>query len=285
MADKRQSGRVGAHSGDEGIDPPDDARVLQALAGLNSELANVQRELARRNAELDAAIREKNQLLGMAAHDLRNPLSVIVGVLDLLSEELADSLSAQNRDLLARVTSAAGQMQALIDDILDYSKIDAGRLDLQLAPVDVAELIRQGLEFNTLLASKKGIKLRFESERTPPTLNLDSRRMQQVLSNLISNALKFSHAGTTITVSLRCDAAEVTIAIADEGQGIRADELEQLFKPYSRTSTRSTANEKSTGLGLAIVRRIVAAHGGRVRVESALGRGSTFYVVLPIPPR
>jgi signal transduction histidine kinase len=105
--------------------------------------------------------------------------------------------------------------------------------------------------------------------------------MQQVLNNLVSNALKFSVADTTIVVTLRCGAAEVTIAVADEGQGIAADELGKLFKPYSRTSTNSTANEKSTGLGLAIARRIVEAHGGRIRVESELGRGSTFYVSLP----
>jgi len=281
---KQRPESLSVQSCDKGGESPDDARVVLALAGLNSELANAQRELERRNAELDAAIREKNQLLGMAAHDLRNPLGIIVGVVDLLREELADSLSEENRELFSRVASSAEYMLGLIDDMLDYSKIDAGRLELQLHPVDVAELIRQNLAFNSILASKKGIKLRFDSEGPPPLLNLDSRRIQQVLNNLISNALKFSHGGSTVTVTLACGAPEVTIAVADQGQGIVADELGKLFKPYSRTSTMSTANEKSTGLGLAIVRRIVEAHGGRIRVESELGRGSIFYVSLPAAP-
>ncbi len=267
-----------------GDESPDDANVVQALAGLNNELANAQRELARKNAELAAAIAEKNQMLGMAAHDLRNPLGVVIGMVDLLAEELADALSEENRALLARVGGSAEYMLGLIDDMLDYSKIDAGRLELQLHPIDIAELIRQILAFNSVLANKKGSKLRFECEGTPPLLNLDSRRMQQVLNNLVSNALKFSVAGSTVTVTLRCAGGEVTIAVADEGQGIADDEIGKLFKAYSRTRTMSTANEKSTGLGLAIVGRIVEAHGGSIRVESELGWGSTFYVSLPVKP-
>jgi len=272
---------LGSNQQPEIFDSPDDARVVRALAGLNSELANAQRELARRNAELAGAVREKNQLLGMAAHDLRNPLGIIVGVVDLLGLELADSLSAENRELFSRVASSAEYMLGLINDMLDYSKIDAGRLVLQLHPVDIAELVRQSVAFNSILANKKAINLRFASERSAPRLNLDPRRIQQVLNNLISNAVKFSHGGSTITVTLQPGPAEVTIAVADQGQGIAAEELGKLFKPFSSTSTRSTDNERSTGLGLAIVRRIVEAHGGRISVESELGRGSTFYLSLP----
>ena len=264
---------------------PDDARVVEALAGLNSELNNAQRELTQRNAELNNAIKEKNQLLGMAAHDLRNPLGIIVGIVDLLGEELAPSLSEENRELLSRVARSAAYMVELIDDMLDFSKIDAGRLDLHRLPTSIVDLIEQNLAFNSILSNKKGIALRFERTGSlPPPLMLDARRIQQVLNNLISNALKFSHAGTTITVTLHGAANEVTIAVADAGQGIAADELDKLFKPFSSTRTRATANEKSTGLGLAIVRRIVEAHGGHIRVESELGRGSTFFVTLPITP-
>ena len=155
----------------------------------------------------------------------------------------------------------------------------------ELQPVDIAALIAENLAFNSILGNKKGSKLRFEREGAPPPLlNIDSRPMQQVLNNLVSNALKFSVAGSTITVTLQGGPDTATIAFADQGQGIAADEIDKLFKPYSRTRTKSTNNEKSTGLGLAIVRRIVEAHGGHIRVESELGRGSTFYVTLPIVP-
>ncbi len=268
----------------EGAGSPsfDDVRVVKALAALNSELTDAQRSLVRRNAELDAAVREKNQLLGMAAHDLRNPLGVIVGVAELLSEELAASLSQENRELLSGLMRSAESMLALINDLLDYSKVEAGRLELQLAPVDLASVLRENVAFNSLLAGKKGINLRLQIAGAPPPLiNLDSRRVQQVIDNLISNALKFSHSGTTVTVTMRAGPAEVTIEVADQGQGIASDELGKLFKPFSSTRTRSTGGEKSAGLGLAIAHRIVQAHGGRIRVESEPGRGTTFFVTLP----
>ncbi len=266
----------------DGTESPPDARIFAAMTDLNSDLANAQRELARKNLELDGAVREKNQMLGMAAHDLRNPLGIIAGVVDLLVEELGESLSEENRQLLTRVAASAEYMRGLVDDMLDYSKIDASRLELRRQPVDIAELIRDNLAFNAILANKKGSKLCFEGDATPLLLQLDSRRIQQVLNNLISNALKFSASGTTITVAVQPSADEVTIAIADQGQGIAADEMSKLFKPFSLTRTRSTADENSTGLGLAIVRRIVEAHGGHIRVESQLGRGSTFFVSLPL---
>jgi signal transduction histidine kinase len=174
-------------------------------------------------------------------------------------------------------------MLGLIDDMLDFSKVEAGRLELELTPVDISKLIQEIVAFNEILAHKKGIRLSFENDAPPPLLNLDSKRMPQVLNNLLSNAIKFSHEGKTITVTLRRSGTEVIISVADQGQGIAATELGKLFKPFSTTSTRSTANEKSTGLGLAIVRRIVEAHGGHIRVESELGRGSTFFVSLPTP--
>jgi signal transduction histidine kinase len=268
-----------------GVESPRHARILQAFTKLNSDLANTQRELARKNADLDEAIREKNQMLGMAAHDLRNPLGNIVGIVDLLIEELGNTVSQENRELLTRVAGSAEFMQSLIDDMLDYSKVNAGQLELQLESVDIAELVRSNLAFNAILANKKGSHLRFEGDSTSPLyLQLDSRRMQQVLNNLISNALKFSTAGGTITVTVRRAPHEAIIAVADQGQGIAPDEMGKLFKPFSVTRTRSTANEKSTGLGLAIVRRIVEAHGGHIRVESQLGQGSTFLVSLPVAP-
>lgn len=281
MANQLPPETFGSKNDDDTRESRDTSNVVRALASLNNELANAQRELTRKNVELADVLKEKNQLLGMAAHDLRNPLGIVAGVVEILLDEAADSMSGENRDLLSRVASSVEYMLELIDDMLDYSKIDAGRLELQLTPVDIADLLRQNLTFNTILASKKGISLRFENEGAAPLLNLDPRRIQQVLNNLISNALKFSNRGTSVTIILTTEAAAVTIAVADQGQGILAAELGNLFKPYSRTSTKSTAGEKSTGLGLAIVRRIVEAHGGSIRVESEPGRGSTFYVSIP----
>ena len=281
MANQLPPETSGSKNDDDTPESRDTSSIVRALASLNNELANAQRELTRKNAELAEVIGEKNQLFGMAAHDLRNPLGIVAGVVEILLDELTDSLSEENRDLLSRVASSVEYMLGLIDDMLDYSKIDAGRLELQLTPVDVADLIGQNLAFNTILAGKKGISLRFENEGAPPLLNLDSRRIQQVLNNLISNALKFSNRGSSVTITLTAEMAAVTIAVADQGQGIPAAELGKLFKPYSRTSTKSTDGEMSTGLGLAIVRRIVEAHGGSIRVKSEPGRGSTFYVSLP----
>jgi PAS domain S-box-containing protein len=240
-------------------------------------------EIRQKNAELVELNEEKNRLLGMAAHDLRNPLSIVNTASAFLLDDASRSLpEAKRTEFLRRINSGSRFMLKLIDDLLDVAKIEAGRLDLELREGDLCALIEENLTINRMLADNKSIRLDFAPESGLPPLRFDRAKIEQVLSNLVGNAVKFSTPGTAVTVqALRVDGS-VVVSVRDQGQGIPAEELDQLFKPFGRTSVHGTAGEKSTGLGLAICRRIVEGHGGRIWAESELGKGSVFSFSLPV---
>lgn len=259
-----------------------DEAVYEELTRVNNEMANLQRELAKKNAELEQLNEQKNRLLGMAAHDLRTPLGVILSYSEFLETEAALVLNAEQREFVATIKEQSEFMLHLVSDLLDVSAIESGELKLNRQPADLVRLIQHNLTLNRVLASRKKIVLAFEPPSASPALTFDPGKIDQVLNNLIGNALKFSHPDTRVTVRLESSPKAVTISVQDQGQGIPAADLARLFKPFSTASVRSTAGEPSTGLGLAIVRRIVESHGGRIWVESLVGQGSTFIFTLPV---
>ena len=252
------------------------------MTRLNNELANLQRELAKKNSELERLNAQKNQFIGMAAHDLRNPLSAIRIYTEFLLDEVGAALTAEHREFLTIVCSSSEFMLRLIEDFLDVATIASGKLRLERWPVDLAVLVKNNLALNRLIASKKGTTLRFIQEGECPKLLLDASKIDQVLNNLIGNAIKFSPPASAVTVRLVCATDEALIAVTDQGPGIPAAEIGKMFDLFERTSVKSTGGEKSSGLGLAIARKIVLEHGGRLWVESESGQGSTFYVALPL---
>ena len=264
---------------------PGQRSALEALARQVTallELRTARNALAERNAELERLQAENSQFIGMAAHDLRNPLQVIDGYARVMMNGLIGPVTPEQKKALEAVTRSGSFMLGLIDDILSLSKINAGKLEIDPKATDVAALVVRVAEFSRLLAEGKGIAIAVSADDGLSAVPADAFRIEQVLNNLIGNAIKFSHAGTTVTVSVTRDAAGgVRVAVADEGQGIPAAELQRLFQPFSRTSVKSTGGESSTGLGLAISKRIVEAHGGRLEVQSEVGKGSTFSFTLP----
>lgn len=259
-----------------------DDSVFEDLTSVNNELANLQREMARKNVELSLLNEEKNRFLGIAAHDLRSPLGVILAYSEFLESEAAEVLDAEQRSFVTAIRATSQFMLRLLDNLLDVAQIEAGQLDLDLQPVDLVALIDHNVGLNRVLAARKRIELHFEPAVPTLRLRADAAKLEQVLNNLIGNAVKFSPPGAAVTVDLGVAGAVACVAVNDQGPGIPAEDLPKLFKPFSRTRVRPTAGEKSTGLGLAIVRRIVAGHGGEVRVESEVGRGSRFIVELPM---
>lgn len=249
----------------------------------NDELQAAHRELTRKNNQLEQLNAEKNRFLGMAAHDLRNPITAIGGFCSLFLADMIGPLTDQQRDIIERMRSSSKFMNQLLEDLLDISQIEAGKLELRLTPVDLVALITDNVKLNRMFAEKKQIELKFLVLCAPPTLILDAAKIEQVLNNLISNAIKFSQSNTEITVELSEEDKQVMIAVRDQGQGIEANELEKVFKPFEKTSTRSTAGEKSTGLGMAIVKKIVDGHQGKIWLESTVGVGTTFHIALPLP--
>ncbi len=243
----------------------------------------IEHELRARNAALDALNREKNTLLGMAAHDLRNPLGIVLGYAGFLQDEL-DTLPRKDLlDMLGSMRRSSEHMLRLIDDLLDLSAIEAGTLVLRLERGPLGPIVERCLLDLAPIAAQKSIALELavDGDRA---IDLDPERFLQVATNLVGNAIKYSDRGKRVSVRVIGTASGVHLRVADEGVGIAPDMLQRLFEPF-RTGRRSgTAGEKSTGLGLAIVKRIVEAHGGRIAVESELGRGTVFDVSLPGTP-
>ncbi len=235
----------------------EDDKIYNDITGLNNELINLQRELARKNAELVHLNDLKNKFLGMAAHDLRNPIGIIYSYSDFLRDEAKDVLSSEHKEFLDIINTSAQFMLALIDDLLDISRIESGKIDLHQELFPIEQLMSKIVGLNRVL-------------------------LEQVFNNLISNAIKFSIAATVIKVEISESENSVLIGVHDQGQGIPEAELDKLFKPFQKTSVKSTGGEKSTGLGLSIAKRIVEAHKGVIRVESKVGEGTTFYVELPL---
>jgi len=265
-----------------GATAPRDSHLYDELSRLNNELGTAHRELAKRTAELERLNEQKNEFLGIAAHDLRSPLGVIATYSDWLLDDAEGMLSADHREIMECIRSSSTFMLRLITDLLDISKIEAGKLTLDLQETDLIRLVERNVTLNGHIARRKGIALVFDHGGRPVVATIDPVKIEQVLTNLITNAIKFSPPDTTVTVRLSEQDEAAVIAVQDEGPGIPAHEHAKLFQPFQQTSVRSTAGEEGSGLGLAIVRKIVEGHRGRIRLDSEVGKGSTFSVSLPL---
>lgn len=173
-------------------------------------------------------------------------------------------------------------MLQLVEDMLHLSKMEAGKIELRTRRLDPTELVTRHAAVNRPIAARKNITIDLDIEPDLPVIEADPHKIEQVLENLISNAIKFSPPQTVVKVTLGRDGPRLKIAVADQGPGIPESERGKLFLPFSRTSVRPTAGEQSSGLGLAIAHKIVEAHQGRIWLESEIGKGSTFLVTLPV---
>jgi signal transduction histidine kinase len=269
-------------------------QYADTLEESNRQLVQMHEELAAKNAELVRLNEEKNRFVGMAAHDLRNPLGVILGYSDfmLMSHrrgEPSSLLKEGGVEIVNMIRSSSKFMLSLINDLLDVSMIELGKLNLDRKSTDIVQLVESNVALNLVLAGQKNMKLVVESDEGVPRVEVDVHKLEQVLNNLISNAIHYSPPGTTIRVRVEGSrggdvggGAEVLLSVKDEGPGIAAEDLGKLFRPFGRARTVSTGGERSTGLGLAIAQRIVEGHGGRIWVESVVSKGSTFFVALPV---
>jgi signal transduction histidine kinase len=257
-----------------------------ALAILGAGLLESHRFAAYRYAAcLQRVNEQKNEFLGMAAHDLRNPLGAIQTYSELLLQNAGNPLTEEHRKIIDRIKFLSASMLHLVGDLLDISAIEAGELKLDLQETDLNSLVEDTVTMNGLLAQRKRVALVFENGGPPPLLQVDPGKIRQVLDNLITNAIKFSREETTVTVQVYQDNGTAVIAVRDQGPGIPVHEREKLFQPFCRAIAGGAAREQGTGLGLAIVRKIIEAHRGRVWLDSDLGKGSAFYVSLPTQAR
>ncbi|MFA6286064.1 MAG: hybrid sensor histidine kinase/response regulator [Opitutaceae bacterium] len=244
-------------------------------------LMSQQRALAEQLGRANAA---KNKFLGMAAHDLRNPLASIRGLAEFLRDGTVGPLTPDQLELLDLIYQASQGMVTLVNDLLDVATIESGELKLEISPVALDELIEKSVALNGMEAARKNTRILFTRPASTPALSIDAAKIKQVVDNLLSNATKYSPPGSTVRVAL-CSLADgaSTITVRDEGPGIPEGERDKLFKDFGRLSVQPTGGEKSTGLGLAICRKIVEAHRGTIVAENLPSRGCEFRVTLPVP--
>jgi signal transduction histidine kinase len=232
--------------------------------------------------ELSHANAAKNQLLGMAAHDLRNPLASVRALAGFLQEASTGPLNSDQQDLVGTILEASQSMLDLVNELLDTSVLESGEVAIQLQEASLAELLDKEIRLHNINAAGKGTRIELAAGLPlPPSLRFDPAKIRQVVGNLLSNACKFSPPNSLITVATGLRPGFCTVAVRDQGPGIPENEQHKLFQDFGRTSVRPTAGEKSTGLGLAICRRIMLAHGGTISVESCPGQGSIFEFTLP----
>ncbi|MBI3244537.1 MAG: GAF domain-containing protein [Chloroflexi bacterium] len=259
--------------------------VIVEKGRLVSELAVQKQAIETRNAELKALNDLKNEFLGIAAHDLRNPLNVIYGTAAFLVHSNFNINADRGQELLREVCKQTEYMLDLINNLLDVSVIEAGKLKLSRTRLSLADFLAEISRINHTLAAAKQTQVVAENIAEVEVW-ADARRLRQVLDNLIGNAVKFSPPGSTVVVTAELrDAATVIIRVRDQGPGLTQEDQRRLFKNFEPLSARPTADEKSTGLGLAITRRMVEAHGGQISVESQPGQGATFWFTLPLAPK
>jgi signal transduction histidine kinase len=254
------------------------ALTLVKVIEIRTKLHESETQRALKDRELQ--IRE-TQLKTM--HDLKNPFAAIAGFAHILHEDDVISAMPEQRDIVKYIIDAGESALTLINDIFDSNAIESGRLRLNKSGFMIAQMIEGAVKTHRLVANAKSITIGIDADYTqvPAVVVGDVNRIRQALDNFISNAIKYSHEHTNITIRVGKAGAGVKIEVIDQGQGIPTEELKNLFNEYSHTSVRPTGGESSTGLGLGIVKRIVAGHGGEVGATSELGKGSIFYFTIP----
>ncbi len=258
------------------------SRLEEANLQLENKVKQRTFELMEANKELTELNKEKNKFLGIAAHDLRNPIGVAASFADLLITEFESFLDQEKRHYLSVILERCEFSIKLLDDLLDISKIEAGKLELVFERLNYVDFIEKLINEYKVFARKKNISFDFRYADFNHSFTFDKTRIEQVLMNLANNAIKYSPKNSTVTVTVEKSGDFIKTSITDQGIGIPAEELGLLFNPFQKTSIKPTAGESSTGLGLAISKKIIEKHGGTIAAESTVGKGSTFYFTLPV---
>lgn len=255
---------------------------IQALTREITVRRRMEEELRRKTLEAEEANRAKSQFLSNVSHELRTPLNAIIGYTSLLLDQIYGVIASDQKEPLEGVRRNADALLKLVDDVLDLSRIESGKMGLDLAPVDMTSLIEDVSVGMKLFLHRKSLGIQWNLEKALPTIECDANKIKQVLVNLLSNAAKFTQqGGITIGTKNRPEKGGIEISIQDTGIGIRPEELPKIFDAFHQTDATITREFGGVGLGLAIVKEIVHLLEGEIRVESEYGKGSIFTVYLP----
>ena len=260
---------------------PLDATIVSAKVDVFVTIYRQNKLVEKQNKELLVLNENKNKFLGMAAHDIRNPLVVIQQYAKIILED-SKELDSDISKYAETISAVSGFIHDMVEELLDITKIESGEFVVKKEAVNIHDIIKDSVKMNSIFSERKNIKILTEVASELTMVRLDSNKINQVLNNLISNAIKYSENDKKVIIKVNKIEDHIKVDVIDQGKGIREDELDNLFKPFKTTSTVGTAGEKSTGLGLLIVKKIVEAHGGEMCVVSVLNSGSVFSFILPL---
>jgi len=247
-----------------------------------SEKKRIERDLLQAKEIAETASKSKSEFLANMSHELRTPLNAIIGFSEFMLKADSEGLSKNHIEYLERIYSAGQHLLSLINDILDLSRIEAGKMDLFAESIDLPGTLGYCMTMFREKASNHRIKMSLATEEAPEIIRADLRKFKQIVINLLSNALKFTPDGGEVQVAASTESGSVLISVRDSGIGFKPEDMERIFAPFERAGENANKNIEGTGLGLSMVKRLVELHGGRVWAESAPGEGSVFYFTLPI---
>ena len=256
-------------------------RTFATQSALAIQNARLFREIADKSRELEAVSRHKSEFLSNMSHELRTPMNAIIGFSEVLADRMFGELTEKQEEYLKDIMESGRHLLSLINDILDLSKIEAGRMELELTEFDLPQAIDNAITLVRERAGRRGIELSKAVDERLGAVRADERKVKQVLLNLLSNALKFTPEGGRIDVSANAHDDVAEIAVSDTGVGIAPEDQEAVFEEFRQVGTAEKKVE-GTGLGLALSRKFIELHGGKIWVQSEVGRGSTFTFTLPL---
>lgn len=243
----------------------------------NRSLVELHKELLNKNSQLEKLNQDKDKFLRMAAHDIRNPVSALLSWGNMIKDELTDNDDSRLVNTIDLIRRSGELIINLLNELLDLAVIESGNLVLTRTEFKLNEVVEQVIMMHKSIAEKKSIDLVANIPEDEIIVSADRTKIEQVLNNLTTNAIKFSYPEKSVEIILEKIKSKVRITVKDHGQGIPDDELGKLFVPFSKTSVLPTAGETSTGLGLSIVKKIIDAHNSKIFVESKIGEGTSFY--------
>jgi signal transduction histidine kinase len=237
-------------------------------------------ELRRLYTQLEETSRHKSEFLASMSHELRTPLNAIIGFSQVLREEMFGPVNEKQAEYLDDIVSPGNHLLSLINDVLDLSKVEAGQVELEVEPFSLREALERGVVIVREQATEEGVQVELSAGPEVDVVEGDERRIKQVIFNLLSNAVKFTPAGGEVEVTAARVNGEVRVSVADTGPGIAHGDHERIFEEFQQAEAGLDQSE-GTGLGLALSKRLVELHGGRIWLESEVGKGSTFVFTLP----
>jgi signal transduction histidine kinase len=248
----------------------------------NKQIAEHTDELEKTNQALIKLNQDKNEFLGIAAHDLKNPLSAIQGYAEMIIEDCDDMPNSEVIEISHLILSSSRQMFELVRNLLDVNAIESGKINAKLNRIDILPTVQTLVECYSTRAKTKNIRLQLHQQNNQYDAFVDKNIVHQILDNLFSNAVKYSPYGKPINIRMQQSEKTVRCEIQDEGEGLSATDQQKLFSKFTRLTPKPTGKEHSTGLGLFIVKKLVNAMNGNVWCKSELGKGTTFFVEFPI---